>query len=78
MLVRFGILHNGRGPSIHREHNGTLALPEMPHEISRLAAKAGQRLNVFRDVKHGSLSYQKHLLRCSQNTPEEHANNSNR
>src|ERR1035437_3574316 len=51
-LIGSRILHDGFSLALDREHDGPLALLELFHEIARAAAESGQRLNVFRDIKH--------------------------
>jgi hypothetical protein len=53
-LIGFGVLHNGRSLALHGKHYGALAFLELFHEIARPAPERRQRLNVTRDVKHGS------------------------
>jgi hypothetical protein len=54
-LVGFRILHNSRRPSVDREHQWTLALPELLHKDARTSAEGGQRLDVRCDVEQARL-----------------------
>jgi hypothetical protein len=51
-LIGSGILHDGLGFPLDREHYGPLAFLELPHEIPRPAAECGERLNVLGDIQH--------------------------
>jgi hypothetical protein len=51
-LIRFGVLHNCCGLSLHSDHNWTFGFFELLKKITRPAPEGGQRLNVFRDIKH--------------------------
>src|ERR1022692_2263283 len=51
-LIGLRVLDDRRRLAFHGEHDRTLALLEMFHEVARPPAKSGERMNVFRDVKH--------------------------
>src|SRR5579864_3869937 len=51
-LIRLGILHYGGGLALHRQHDWTLALVELLHEVAGTPTKSGQGVNVLGDVKH--------------------------
>src|ERR1035438_10290537 len=53
-LIGTRVLHDGFSLAFDGEHDGPLALLELFHKIARAAAESGQRLNVFRDIKHGA------------------------
>src|ERR1035438_8562602 len=51
-LIGTRVLHDGFSVAFDGEHDGPLALLELFQKIARAAAESGQRLNVFRDIKH--------------------------
>src|ERR1035441_2538101 len=53
-LIGFGVLHNGLGLALDREHYGPLAFLELLHEVAGAAAEGSQRLDVFGDIEHGT------------------------
>src|SRR5260370_36955702 len=53
-LISSGVLHDGFCLPLHGKHHRALALLELLHEVARTPAEGGQRLDVLRDVKHGS------------------------
>src|SRR5208282_3037580 len=61
-LIGFGVLHDGRRFSVHRQHNGAFALLELFHKVAGPAAERRQRLDVLGDVKHGPAPIESTLL----------------
>jgi hypothetical protein len=53
-LVGFRVLHDRRSPAFHREHDRSLALLELLHEVARLPAESGKGMNILSDVEHGA------------------------
>src|ERR1039458_1550758 len=51
-LIGSRILQDGFSLAFDGEHDGPLVLLELFHEIARAAVESGQRLSVFRDIKH--------------------------
>lgn len=51
-LVGFGVLHNGRGFSVHRQNDWTFRLTQLLHEVPGLTAETREGLYVFRQVEH--------------------------
>jgi hypothetical protein len=53
-LVGCGILEDRFRLSLHGEQDGALILFELLHELTRIAAECGHRMNVFCDIDHES------------------------
>jgi hypothetical protein len=51
-LVGGGILKDRFRLPLHGEQDGALVLLQLLHELARIAAEGGHRLNVFCDVDH--------------------------
>jgi hypothetical protein len=57
-LVGCGIVEDRFRFAVHGEHDGALVLFELPHELTRITAEGGHRMNIFCDVDHeGALPY---------------------
>jgi hypothetical protein len=52
-LICFGVLNDCFGFAFNRKDDGSLALFELLHEVATSAPKGRERLDVFRDIKHG-------------------------
>jgi len=61
VLVGFGVLHNSRRFSFHRQHYGAFGLFEPFHEVAGSAAERCQRMDVIRNIEHGTAPI--HLLK---------------
>jgi|SRR5579883_297783 hypothetical protein len=53
-LIRLGILDHRGGFAFHRKDDGSLALPELLHEVSRPPSECRERLDVLRNIEHGA------------------------
>lgn len=51
-LIGCGVLYDGGGFSVYREHDRALRFLELLHEVTGGPAECGQRLDVARDVDH--------------------------
>jgi len=61
-LIRFGILDDGGGFALDREHDRAFRLLQLFHEVARRPAKCRQRLNVTCDIQHMRLLLYRTLL----------------
>jgi hypothetical protein len=52
LLVRFGVLNDGSGSSIHGEDDGAAGLAQLLQHLDGVIAECGQRLNVLFEI-HG-------------------------
>jgi hypothetical protein len=51
-LIGCGVLHNGGGFSVYREHYRAFSFLKLLHEVPGGSAECGQRLDVARDINH--------------------------
>jgi len=52
-LIGFSVLYDGRSIPLHRKHYWALAFLQLFQKLTRATPECRQRLNIFRDVKHG-------------------------